>query len=181
MTDYKKIDLLAKALTFAIIEHHKNGQTREDNVTPYGEHLVRVIEKLRVIGKVEDYNILIGAALHDILEDTPVPREVLEKEFGAEVVFLVDGMTKYPHQTKEEYLEQIQQAGDGVKIIKLADKLDNIQDLMRLKTKTFGNIPPLEYIAPAHQTLATCRSGSAAIAAELEMAIKQAEEIFAGT
>jgi len=179
MTEYKKIDLLAKALTFAILEHHKNGQTREDNLTPYGEHLARVIEKLRVIGGVSDYNILIAAALHDILEDTDVPKELLEEHYGPEVVYLVEGMTKKPEQSKENYLEQMNKAGDGVKVIKLADKLDNIQDLMRLKTKTFGDMPPLEYIKPSYQTLETCRSSNAALAVELEIALKQAEEMFA--
>ena len=177
--DYTGCDGLAKALTFAIIEHHKLGQTREDNITPYGEHLVRVIEKLRVIGGVSNYNDLIAAALHDILEDTDITAEFIEKEYGSDVLYLVEGMTQKPGQSKDDYLFlQIAKADDRVKAIKLADRLDNIQDVMRLKTKTFGNVPPIEYILPSSKLLEICRSGNAALAAELEIAIEQAIKMF---
>ena len=178
MVDYRGIDLLAKALTFAIIEHHKNGQTREDNITPYGEHIVRVIEKMRVIGNITNYNDLIAAALHDILEDTDIGRETLEKEYGSDVLTLVDGMTEQKGHSKEQYLEQLANADNRVKAIKLADRLDNIQDLMRLKTKTFGNVPPLDYILPSYKMLEICCAGNAVLAKELETALQQAEEMF---
>lgn len=176
--DYNKLDLLAKALTFAILEHNKNGQTREDNITPYGEHLVRVIEKLRVIGGITNYADLIATALHDILEDTDVPETTLRETYGDEVLMLVDGMTKKRDDDNNAYLTQLKYADHRVKAIKLADRLDNIQDLMRLKTETFGNVSPLDYIKPSYDVLETCRSGNEALAKELELYLQKATDMF---
>ena len=176
--NYNKSDLLAKALTFAIIEHYKKGQTREDNITPYGEHLVRVMEKLRVIGGVTNYNDLIATALHDILEDTDVPGEFLQMQYGDDVLTLVDGMTQKHDASNQDYLQQLAHADDRVKAIKLADRLDNIQDLMRLKTKTFGNVPPLDYIKPSYDILDVCKQGNKALANELEVYLQKATEMF---
>ncbi len=45
---------------------------------------------------MDDVTIAAGI-LHDTVEDTGVPLETIKKEFGAEVAFLVDGVTKLGH------------------------------------------------------------------------------------
>ena len=52
-----------------------------------------------------DHITLIAALLHDVVEDTEYTKEDIEKLFGAEVAFLVDGVTKlnqFQYETKED-------------------------------------------------------------------------------
>ncbi|MBI2627259.1 MAG: bifunctional (p)ppGpp synthetase/guanosine-3',5'-bis(diphosphate) 3'-pyrophosphohydrolase [Parcubacteria group bacterium] len=74
---------------------HKE-QTRSSG-EPYIIHPVAVAKFLADLNL--DAKTISAALLHDVLEDTSVSREQLEKEFGQEIAFLVDGVTK---------LEQIQ-------------------------------------------------------------------------
>lgn len=77
--------------------------------------------------------------MHDILEDTDTQPETIEKEFGEDVLTLVQGVTKlgkYHFQSKEERQAEnfrrmfIAMASD-VRIIflKLADRLHNMRTL----------------------------------------------------
>ena len=52
-----------------------------------------------------DRSTLVSALLHDVVEDTEVTLEEIKDQFGPEVAFLVDGVTKlnqFQYQTKEE-------------------------------------------------------------------------------
>ncbi len=75
------------------------------------------------------------ALIHDIREtDRGQSTNVLRKEFGEEVAASMDELTKPPreNQTREEanrdYFAKLQKARDVSKVVKLADKLDNVRD-----------------------------------------------------
>src|SRR5690606_4027553 len=100
-------------------------------------------EVAKVLADLElDVTTIAGGLLHDVLEDTTVTREELEERFGAEILLLVDGVTKLskiPFQTKEEHHAQslrkmfLAMAEDlRVVLIKLADRLHNMRTLRHL-------------------------------------------------
>lgn len=92
-----------------------------------------------------DKETIMAALLHDVVEDTAVTREDLEDEFGSEVAFLVDGVTKLSdfskYSSKEEVTkEEIKQESfrklimamsEDIRVIliKLADRLHNMRTL----------------------------------------------------
>ena len=125
---------LNKAYYFAKEAH--NNQKRASG-EDYFTHPCAVAEIL--IGLSMDCNTIAAAFLHDVLEDTPVSAHDIEKEFGAEVLELVEGVTKLAKiefKSKEEEQAEnfkkifVSMAKDiRVIIIKLADRLHNMRSL----------------------------------------------------
>jgi len=105
-----------------------------------------------------------ASLLHDVVEDTTVSIEEIERRFGVEISSLVEALTKLtkiPYQTKEDIkVENLRKmflamAKDiRVIIIKLADRLHNMRTLSSLasgKQKTIAD-ETLEIYAPlAHR------------------------------
>lgn len=122
---------------FAMANHGHEGQTRASG-EPYITHPVQVARFLADLGF--DAATVAAALLHDLLEDTKIPKEHIEREFGHDVAFLVDGVTKLsaiqlrPRATdlQTESLKKMffAMAEDlRVIIIKLADRLHNMRTL----------------------------------------------------
>lgn len=128
-TDKTTLDRLDRARQFCIDAHA--GQFRSDG-RPYATHPIEVVEALRAQG-VTDVDVLAAGYLHDVLEDTDIPRQRLVDEFGEDVAKLVDEMTNkdYPGRTYEDkhraLAEHAKIMSDRAKMIKLADRLNNSQ------------------------------------------------------
>lgn len=133
---YKKEDaeVLVRAYYFAR-EAHK-GQKRASG-EEYFTHPCAVAEILISLGM--DYSSVGAAFLHDVIEDTPVTEDDILKEFGGEILMLVNGVTKLEKiefKSKEEEQAEnfkkifVSMARDiRVIIIKLADRLHNMRSL----------------------------------------------------
>ena len=134
--------LIARAYVFAEKAH--KGQLRKSG-EPYFVHPLAAAEILHE-WHLDDATIAAGL-LHDTVEDTGVPLETIKKEFGDEVAFLVDGVTKLGHikyrgaenetTNKAENLRKMVLAlSEDLRVvfIKLADRLHNMQ--------TLGALPP---------------------------------------
>jgi len=80
-----------------------------------------------------------AALLHDVVEDTPITIEDIEKMFGAKVAQLVEGLTKISKVQKEmnvsmqaeNFRKMLFTLNDDVRVIliKIADRLHNMQTL----------------------------------------------------
>lgn len=124
-----------KAFEFA--ERYHKDQTRK-NGTPYITHPIETVQNLIKLHVDEDT--LIAALLHDVPEDTEASMNEVKKEFGENIAFLVDGITKlskvyYRNDMEERQVESLKKllihtAKDPrVVLIKLADRLHNMQTL----------------------------------------------------
>src|SRR5215468_10085952 len=82
-------EMIEKAYNFACQAHE--GQKRKSG-EPYMIHCVAVAQTLAELRM--DAQTISAALLHDVVEDTPITLEDIEKEFGIEVARLVDGVTK---------------------------------------------------------------------------------------
>ncbi len=124
-----------KAELFAEKAH--KGQFRTSG-EPFVNHVKAVAELLKEIHA--DDQTLIAALLHDTVEDTSVTYKDIEREFGKEVVLLVDGVTKVEMagmQTdkKERNLQFLRKMframGKDLRVIfiKIADRMHNMQTM----------------------------------------------------
>jgi len=126
--------LILKALRFAAEKH--NDQRRKDSKSsPYINHPIGVAETLWSVGDVRDVNLLVAAVLHDTIEDTDTKSEEIETRFGEEVLSLVLEVTddkSLPKQTRKQLqIEHAPHKSEKAKLLKLADKINNVRDIVQ--------------------------------------------------
>ena len=80
-------ELVANALTFATQAHGGINHVRKYTGEPFINHPVEVMEIVRSVPHTQE--MLAAALLHDTIEDTPVTRDDIEREFGPMVAALV--------------------------------------------------------------------------------------------
>lgn len=119
-------------------EAHKD--QKRANGEPYFNHVFATAHNLARFGL--DPTTIAAGFLHDTIEDTPVTEEEIKKEFGDEIVFLVNGVTKLgtlKYHGRERHVESLRKffvaiAKDfRVVIIKLADRLHNVETLEHIR------------------------------------------------
>jgi guanosine-3',5'-bis(diphosphate) 3'-pyrophosphohydrolase len=122
------------AMVFAA-EKHKDQTRKDPERTPYIIHPIGVARHLFNTGNVRDPNILIGALLHDTVEDTQTTFEEIRVRFGATVEGYIREVTDDKSLLKEErkrlQIVNAHHKSPGAAQIKLGDKFYNLSDLMR--------------------------------------------------
>jgi (p)ppGpp synthase/HD superfamily hydrolase len=118
------IHLMDDAVDFAVRWHAD--QTRPAG-EPYVEHLLEVVTVLVDGLGVTDIDILRTAVLHDVVEDTDCSLDEVRLQFGDRVAELVGWVTKADDRTA--YLERLKDAPADALLVKLADRLSNVQRL----------------------------------------------------
>lgn len=147
-------ELLQKAYAYAKKAHA--GHTRFSG-EPYFVHLSETAKILAEYGMGSQT--IAAGLLHDTLEDVDIKPEDLEKEFGSEILFLVEGVTKLGklryrgtdrHNESLRKLFVAMSQDIRVLMIKLADRLHNMRTLAYIpeeKQKRIAN-ETLEIYAP---------------------------------
>lgn len=149
------LGMVRKAYAFSVKAHE--GQTRHSG-EPYVKHPVAVAGVLTSLKT--DVTAIVAGLLHDTLEDTVATADELQREFGKEVVHLVNGVTKIGKITfrsseekqAENFRKMVLSMADDIRvvIIKLADRLHNMRTLEHLKESKRQEIAQetLEIYAP---------------------------------
>lgn len=168
-TDEQLSDI-SRAFETARIAHE--GQVRKSG-EPYITHPIAVAG---IVNEMQlDHLSIIGALLHDVLEDCEVTREELASQFGETVADIVDGLSKLnslEYKSKEEaqaesYRKMLLATVKDIRVmlIKLADRLHNMRTIgamPRHKQRRIGQ-ETLEVFAPIANRL-----GMNEVMAELE-------------
>ena len=131
------LGMVRKAYEFSAKAHE--GQIRRSG-EPYVKHPIAVAGVLTSLKT--DVTAIVAGLLHDTLEDTVATAGELEREFGKDVVHLVDGVTKIGKITfksseekqAENFRKMVLSMADDIRvvIIKLADRLHNMRTLEHL-------------------------------------------------
>ena len=128
------MDLIRQAVEYADTKHRH--QKRKDG-SPYIIHPLAVAEIVAEMGL--DTDAVLGALLHDCIEDTDASHEDIEKRFGATVAQLVEGVTKLTRAdfttTEEAQMVNVSKMlmamskDSRVVLIKIADRLHNMRTM----------------------------------------------------
>lgn len=110
--------LIEHAYVFAAYWHR--GQTRRSG-DPYISHPIEVGATLARSGF--DAPLVCAGLLHDVIEDTDCPVDLLRTEFGEEITALVQGLLA------QEQSDSLETTERRVLILKLADRLHNMQTI----------------------------------------------------
>jgi (p)ppGpp synthase/HD superfamily hydrolase len=127
--------VLAEAFAFAKACH---GDQLRPTGDPYERHLLEAVEVLAEGAGVLDRDVLAAALLHDVVEDTACTLDQVRERFGPAVAELVDWVTKTDppaggdrEAARLAYLRRLASAPPQAVLVKLADRLSNVQRLDR--------------------------------------------------
>lgn len=127
------LQLVLRAAAFAARKHSE--QRRKDaSASPYINHPIALAEILAEEGKVTDPRVIAAALLHDTIEDTQTTMRELRGEFGDTIAEIVAEVTdtKWLGSTTRKKLQvtKARRASEGAKLVKLADKIANVRDML---------------------------------------------------
>ena len=130
----QQLELISRTYDYAKLAHA--GQLRANGKPYFEEHCVEVANHILDLGL--DGPLICAALLHDTVEDTSVTVKGLQKEFGEEIAFLVEGVSKLgniKYHGNERHVESLRKffifvAQDlRIVILKLADRWHNLETL----------------------------------------------------
>jgi guanosine-3',5'-bis(diphosphate) 3'-pyrophosphohydrolase len=121
------------ALAFAA-DKHRAQRRKDKEASPYINHPIALADVLANEGGVDDFVALAAAVLHDTIEDTETSYEELRQRFGKEVADVVLEVTDDKSLPKAERKKRQEMHAPHLsrraKLVKLADKICNLRDII---------------------------------------------------
>lgn len=154
------------AISFAFIKY--GGLKRKKKDIPYVIHPIRITMILHAAGfnEFDHEDLMIAALFHDLIEDTDIKLNEIENNYGKKVGQIVVELSK-PEGTKgrkkDEWLEGFVKSSKEAKIIKLADRIDNLMDMKGV----WSNEKQRSYAEQARIILRVCGDANEQLAKKL--------------
>ncbi len=154
--------LLLQALELASIKH-RDQRRKDHESSPYINHPIAVASLLAQHG-VTDPTALLAAILHDTIEDTATTRDELVAGFGEEVAACVcevtDDKSLPKARRKELQVEHAAHLSSSAKLVKLADKICNVRDIVDSPPADWPETRRQEYLAWAKRVVDVMRGAN---------------------
>ncbi|MBI4986030.1 MAG: bifunctional (p)ppGpp synthetase/guanosine-3',5'-bis(diphosphate) 3'-pyrophosphohydrolase [Rhodocyclales bacterium] len=145
-----------RATQFAADKHRAQRRCDAD-ASPYINHPISLANLLANEALVDDPVVLCAALLHDTIEDTATTFEELEQAFGRDVASIVREVTDDKSLAKAErkrlQIEHARSISPRAKLVKLADKICNLRDIVAMPPVGWSAQRKDEYFAWAAQVV----------------------------
>ncbi|HET6545370.1 MAG TPA: HD domain-containing protein [Rhodanobacteraceae bacterium] len=165
------------AASFAA-EKHRDQRRKGVEASPYINHPLKLADVLANEGGVTDIEILCAALLHDTIEDTKTTEAELREQFGDSVANIVREVTDNKNIDKEVRKQlQIGHAPNlspQAKLVKLADKICNLRDLLTSPPADWSAERKRAYFEWAQQVIAGVRGTHASLEATFDEICRRA-------
>lgn len=160
------VAMILKAAQFAA-EKHRDQRRKDANASPYINHPLALANVLAVDGGVENSEIICAALLHDTIEDTKTTAEELTAIFGDKVTGIVlevtDDKNLDKSVRKEEQVRHAPHISHEAKLVKLADKICNLRDILASPPADWSAERKREYFDWAARVVAGLRGSHAGL------------------
>lgn len=172
---------LAQAADYAARQHIAQ-RRKGPRAEPYVNHLTEVAALLAEATGGNDLVLLMGALLHDTLEDTDATYEDLVQRFGAEVAELVAEVTDDKSLPKEErkrlQITTTPAKSRRAKLLKIADKTSNLRGLVDSPPVGWTEARLRDYVVWANDVVRSCRGLNTRLEAAFDAAHERASRHF---
>jgi guanosine-3',5'-bis(diphosphate) 3'-pyrophosphohydrolase len=168
------------ALAFSA-EKHKNQRRKDAQITPYINHPIDLVNVLVNEGGVLSWDVLCAALLHDVIEDTQTTEEELINHFGKKVTAIVKELTDDKSLAKEVrkslQIAHTPFASHEAKLVKLADKICNLRDILVAPPAGWDLKRKQEYFAWSEAVVAGIRGTNAKLEKVFDALLQEAEQM----
>src|SRR5215471_15625535 len=164
------VAIISKAYQFSQYAHREQKRKSGDPYFIHPASVAGIITDLKL-----DAASVCAGLLHDVVEDTPATLKDIEREFGAEITELVDGVTKLnkinftskEDRQAENFRKMVVAMAKDLRVllVKICDRLDNMRTLEHMSPESQERIAreTMEIYAPL-----TNRLGIHSLKSELE-------------
>ena len=154
------LGIFVQAVAFAA-DRHRRDKRKDADASPYINHPVALANVLANEGGVYDVTVLCAALLHDTIEDTETTVEELQALFGAKIASVVlevtDDKSLDKQVRKQQQVEHAPHMSNEAKLIKLADKISNLRDILATPPTDWSAQRKQEYFDWAARVVAGVR------------------------
>jgi guanosine-3',5'-bis(diphosphate) 3'-pyrophosphohydrolase len=170
---------LLDALAFSA-DRHRHQRRKGERASPYINHPIDVARVITSEAHVTAVPVLMAAILHDTIEDTATTYEELVARFGEHVAEMVREVSDDPALPKAEQRRR-QELGAaslsyGARLIRIADKLANVRDLVTDPPASWSPRLRREYLAWTKRVVDQCRGTNEALERAYDEAYDRAME-----
>jgi GTP diphosphokinase / guanosine-3',5'-bis(diphosphate) 3'-diphosphatase len=160
------------------VHHRRKGPAEE----PYINHLLEVAMLVAEATGGSDTNLVIAALLHDAIEDSEVPRELIAETFGDDVASIVvevtDDKSLPKADRKRKQIETARAKSSRAKVLKLADKTSNLRAIAASPPSDWSVKRRIEYVHWAREVVNGLRGVNSKLEAQFDEAALAAERSF---
>jgi len=168
--------LILRATEFAA-HKHKDQRRKGPTESPYINHPIALARILVEEGNVSDPNVIAAALLHDTLEDTQTTKQELIGEFGEAIAEIVDEVTDTKSidkmTRKRLQISKASHSSHEAKLVKLADKIANLRDILTEPPKGWSLERQREYFDWARDVVDVVRGASDALERRFDSLYRQ--------
>ena len=167
---------LIRAIAFAA-DKHRNQRRKDAQASPYINHPIALANVLANEGDIDDERVLLAAVLHDTIEDTDTSHDELVRCFGEDVAHIVAEVTDDKSLPKAErkrlQIEHAAHISHAAKLVKLADKICNLRDILTMPPSDWSEARKREYFEWARRVVDGLRGAHAGLEAIFDEVYRQ--------
>lgn len=145
-----------QAVAFAA-HKHKDQRRKDKEASPYINHPIALANLLVHEGGIANTDVLIASVLHDTIEDTDTTEEELISLFGSKIASIVMEVTddkSLPKEVrKQNQVDHAPHNSHEAKLVKLADKICNLRDMINSPPSDWSNQRRLDYFTWAENVV----------------------------
>ncbi len=169
-----------EAVAFAA-EKHTHQRRKNADASPYINHPIALANVLANEGGIVNIDVLCAAVLHDTLEDTDTTEAELKKVFGPRIAAIVMEVTddkSLPREVrKQKQIENAPRSSHEAKLVKLADKICNLRDMLDAPPAGWPVARRVEYVDWAAQVIAGARGTNTKLEKIFDALVEQGRTI----